>query len=190
MAARMRSIAQTVLIAGCLAGGLAAQTRYVPDKVGKWTLERHDYMTAKEQTSLSPAEKSRFDVKISGLISTIQKVKTFSPPMGIEPHVYANYESFDEPDLCQNQPCVHHPPAYALNIQLWYYMLLENGQVGLQKFTSYEAWVHVNNLTDTLGDMPGQNAYGCPMAARSATSCTKRRHALQGFLSMNTVQGT
>ncbi|MGO9775639.1 MAG: hypothetical protein ACLQGT_14440 [Terracidiphilus sp.] len=40
MASRMRSIAPAVLIAGCLAGGLAAQTRYVPDKVGKWTLER------------------------------------------------------------------------------------------------------------------------------------------------------
>ena len=28
---------QVVLIAGCLVGGLTAQTRYVPDKVGKWT---------------------------------------------------------------------------------------------------------------------------------------------------------
>ncbi|MGA3161867.1 MAG: hypothetical protein ABSC77_11680 [Terracidiphilus sp.] len=154
MALRIRSIAPAVLIAGCLVGGLAAQTRYVPDKVGKWTLERHDYMPAKVQATLSPAEKSRFDVKISGLISAIQQSKIFSPPMGIEPHVYANYEGFDEPDLCANQPCVHHPPAFALNIQLWYYMLLENGQVGLQKFTSYEAWVHVNNLTETLGDMP------------------------------------
>jgi hypothetical protein len=154
MALRIRCIAPAVLIAGCLVGGLAAQTRYVPDKVGKWTLERHDYMPAKVQATLSPAEKSRFDVKISGLISAIQQSKIFSPPMGIEPHVYANYEGFDEPDLCANQPCVHHPPAFALNIQLWYYMLLENGQVGLQKFTSYEAWVHVNNLTETLGDMP------------------------------------
>jgi hypothetical protein len=150
----MRSIAQGVLIAGCLAGGLAAQTRYAPDKVGKWTLERHDYLIAKKQLGFSPAEKSRFDAKITALISAIQESKTFNPPMGIEPHMYANDESFDEPDLCQSQPCVHHPPAYALNIQLWYYMLLENGQVGLQKFTEYEAWVHVNDLTETLGDMP------------------------------------
>jgi hypothetical protein len=147
-------MAQTVLIAGCLAGGLAAQTRYAPDKVGKWTLERHEYMTAKEQTTLSPAEKSRFDAKISGLISAIQQSKIFSPPMGIEPHAYANYEGFDEPDLCEKQSCVHHPPAFSVNIQLWYYLLLENGQLGLQKFVENEAWIHVNNLTETLGDMP------------------------------------
>jgi hypothetical protein len=154
MASRIRSIAQTVLIAGCLAGGLAAQTRYVPDKVGKWTLERHDYQIAMVQAGFSAAEKSRFDAKISELITAIQQSKTFNPPMGIEPYMYANDERFDEPDQCENQPCVHHPPAYALNIQLRYYLLLENGQVGLQKFTDYEAWVHVNNLTDTLGDMP------------------------------------
>ena len=74
--------------------------------------------------------------------------------MGIEPHMYASYERFDEPELCENQPCVHHPPAFSMHISFWYYLLMENGQVGLQKFVENEAWVHVNNLTETLGDMP------------------------------------
>lgn len=60
MASRIQITARAVLIAGCLVGGLAAQTSYVPDKVGKWTVERHDYMAAKEQVGFSPTEKSRF----------------------------------------------------------------------------------------------------------------------------------
>jgi hypothetical protein len=154
MASRIRIIVQVVLTAGCLVGGPAAQTRYVPDKVGKWTLERHDYLAAKEQVGFSPAEKNKFDAKIGALISTIQESKTFNPPMGIEPHMYANYRSPDEPDLCENRPCVRHPPAFSLDILLWYYILMEKGQVGLQKYVENEIWVNVNNLTETLGDMP------------------------------------
>ena len=133
MAARIRSIARAALIAVCLAGGLAAQTRYAPDQVGKWTVERHDYLTAKKQLGFNPVEKSGFDAKITALISAIQQSGTFNPPMGIEPHMYANDESFDEPDLCPSQPCVHHPPAFSLDTQLWYFLILENGQLGLQK---------------------------------------------------------
>lgn len=154
MASRIQITARAVLIAGCLVGGLAAQTSYVPDKVGKWTVERHDYLAAKEQVGFSPTEKSRFGTKITALISAIQESKTFNPPMGIEPHMFANYESPDEPDLCENQPCVRHPPAFSLDIYLWYYLHLEDGQLGLQKFVENEVWVHVNNLTETLGDMP------------------------------------
>jgi hypothetical protein len=154
MASRIRITVQVVLTVGSLLGGLAAQTRYVPDKVGKWTVERHDYLAAKEQIGFSPAEKSRFDAKMSALITVIQESKTFNPPMGIEPQMYANYESPDEPDPCRNQPCLRHPPAFSLDIHLWYYLLSETGQLGLQKFVDNEAWIHVNNLTETLGDMP------------------------------------
>ena len=153
MASRIRITVQTVLIAGWLVGGLAAQTRYVPDKVGSWTLERHDYSGGMGRSGLSPAEKSRFDTKIGALISAIQESKTFSPPMGIEPHAYGNYVAPDEPDQCESQPCIHHPPVFSLDIFLWYYLLTEKG-MGLQKFVENEVLVHVNNLTETLGDTP------------------------------------
>src|SRR5271157_6024844 len=108
MASRIRIIGQVVLIAGCLVGGLAAQTRYVPDKVGKWTLRPPDYSAGKDQYGLSPVEKSRFEAKIGALISTIQQCKVFNPPMGIEPQVIARYYAAafaaDDPDLCENQP--------------------------------------------------------------------------------------
>ena len=41
MASRLRIMAQVVPIAGRLVGGLTAQTRYVPDKVGKWMLSEY-----------------------------------------------------------------------------------------------------------------------------------------------------
>ena len=138
MASRIQITVQTVLIAGWLVGGLAAQTRYVPDKVGSWTLERHDYSGGMGRSGLSPAEKSRFDAKIGALISAIQESKTFSPPMGIEPHAYRNYVAPDEPDQCESQPCIHHPPVFSLDIFLWYYLLTEKG-MGLQKFVENES---------------------------------------------------
>ena len=153
MASRIQIAVQAFLIAGCLVGGLAAQTRYVPDKVGSWTLERHDYSGGMGRSGLSPAEKSRFDAKIGALISAIQESKTFSPPMGIEPHAYGNYVAPDEPDQCASQPCIHHPPVFSLDIFLWYYLLTEKG-MGLQKFVENEVLIDVNNLTQTLGDSP------------------------------------
>ena len=153
MASRIQITVQTVLIAGWLVGGLAAQTRYVSDKVGSWTLERHDYSGGMGRSGLSPAEKSRFDAKIGALISAIQESKTFSPPMGIEPHAYGNYVAPDEPDQCESQPCIHHQPVFSLDIFLWYYLLTEKG-MGLQKFVENEVLIDVNNLTQTLGDTP------------------------------------
>lgn len=170
MASRIRIIVQVVLIAGCLVGGLAAQTRYVPDKAGKWTLRRPDYSAGKEQYGLSLVEKSRFEAKIGALISTIQECKTFSPPMGIEPQVVARYYAdpfpADDPDLCENQPCVSHPPGFYFYILPWFYVLTEPRDrfghvdyqaplvVGLVNEEPQEVWVAVNNLTRTLGDMP------------------------------------
>ena len=153
MTSPIRNTVQAVLIAGCLAGGLAAQTRYVPDKVGSWTLERHDYSGPKGLSGLSLVEKSRLEAKISALIAAIQESKTFNPPMGIEPHAYGNYVGPDEPDRCENQSCVRHPPTFSLDIFLWYYLLTEKG-VGLQKYVENEVLIDVNNLTQTLGDPP------------------------------------
>ncbi len=170
MAPRIRIIVQVVLIAGCLVGGLAAQTRYLPDKVGKWTLRPPDYSAGKDQYGLSPVEKSRFEAKIGALISTIQQCKVFNPPMGIEPQVIAQYYAkpfpADDPDLCENQPCVRHPPGFYFYILVWYDLLTEPKDrfghldyraplvVGLVNETAQEVWVAVNNLTRTLGDLP------------------------------------
>ena len=170
MASRIRITVQVVLIAGYLVGGLAAQTRYVPDRVGKWTLRPPDYSAGKAQYGLSPVEKSRFEAKIGALISTIQQCKVFNPPMGIEPQVIARYyaDTFpaDDPDLCENQRCVRHPPGFYFYILVWYHLLTEPKDrfghvdyhaplvVGLANETAQEVWVAVNNLTRTLGDMP------------------------------------
>jgi hypothetical protein len=161
---------QVVLIAGGLVGGLAAQTRYVPDKVGEWTLRPPEYSAGKDQYGLSPAEKSRFEAKIGALISTIQQSKVFNPPMGIEPQVIARYYakpfSADDPDLCEIQPCASHPPGFYFYILEWYYVLTEPKDrlghidyqaplvVGLVDEPAQEVWVAVNNLTRTLGDLP------------------------------------
>ena len=170
MASRVRITVQVVLIAGCLVGGLAAQTRYVPDKVGKWTLRPPEYAAGKDQYRLSSVEKSRFEAKIGALISTIQQSKVFNPPMGIEPQVVARYyaDAFpaDDPELCENQPCVRHPPGFYFYIFPWFYVLTEPKDkfghldyhaplvVGLVREVPQEVWVAVNNLTQTLGDMP------------------------------------
>lgn len=171
MASRLRIIAQVVLIAGCLVGGLPAQTRYVPDKVGKWTLVGPpDYADGKDQFGLTPAEKSRFEGKMGALISTIQQSKVFNPPMGIEPQViargYASLIRADSPDLCELQPCASHPPGFYVRVLVWYHILTEPEDrpahidyqaprvVGLVNETPQSVSVYVNNLTRTLGDLP------------------------------------
>ena len=55
MASRLRIIAQVVLLAECLMGGLTAQTRCVPDKVGKWTLSEY-FWNAHQITKPLPAQ--------------------------------------------------------------------------------------------------------------------------------------
>ena len=53
-----------------------------------------------------------------------------------------------------------------------------------------ETWVHVNNLTETLGDFPWAERIRLPDGRQIRYKLHETPARVEGFLSTNTIQGT
>jgi len=158
MASHIRRFVWFVIIGGCLCGRLAAQTHYVPDKVGKWTLNPQPSL--RKMFGLSAAEKSRFQTKTAALTSLIRECKTFNPPMGFDPVVFAQFLAADECWVWEDKPCPAHPAVFRLEVYIYEYLDFGTGRIYRDKEAETEAMITVNDLTHALGAYPfGSNVH-------------------------------
>jgi len=140
MASRIRTIIQVVLIAGCLCERLAVSYPLCGvDKAGKFTL-RLDYGGARDFLRSSPAERSRFEAKITALNTLIQGSKAFNPPLGFTVEAFANY------GVDKGYP--EHPLQSQLAMRTYPCLVLGNGDTAHGPEAMAGADIYVNSTRE------------------------------------------